>query len=579
MKHILYFLFLPLLLIAQGLDVTGRISVRTTQTQYNETSQIKPDSIADEDYSKASLIPGLQENFNLAIFARTSRLDMTLLGDLSNNVWNRFDIKDLKTVNRLSFTTRFDRHEIVLGDFFESGSEMFIQSREVRGGKVHLYFENLWNAKAFIESHSVAGIVQKSFQQDSRLIGLYKQYETSGLYRRNFAYSRLTGGETGRYQLSLNYLYGRDDSTSISSSYNPPVSNRASGGEAQVSLFSNRLKLFGEGYISNKDTLNAGSARDNSYKTGLDFRLSRIWLNTTYQRIGFDYFTAGYPYLLNDRQGFFLSGGYLWPGRLLFNLDLEQYHNNLNDDSNTLTTQTLSGIFSVTTQFSGWPEMHLKYIRRGDRSDELTDADDKDIQTKKVSNSGEVRLAHNIGSNRFSVSGLYISQDDNSVLSAGNPLSSSQMVGTVNMYFRPASVLNISGGAVYSTLKLTESNSDDKPETNTNLYLYESSRWDIVPQKLTFESTISVILNNAGNGGTKDLLNDYQQIIADLSLEFFFTSYFSVKALAGTNQRQFAYSPETAKEIIANPDYGPLYFNSNESYNGLIYGLEVNLIF
>jgi len=579
MKYILLFLFLPLLLAAQGIDVTGRVSVRTTQTQYNETSRIKPDSIAESEYGKTSLIPGLQENLNLAIFARTSRLDMTLLGDLSNNVWNRFDIKDLKTVNRLSFITRFDQHEIVLGDFFESGSEMFIQSREVRGGKVHLYFDNLWNSRAFIESHSVAGIVQKTFEQNSRLIGLYKQYETSGLYRRNFAFSRLTGGETGRYQIGLNYLYGRDDSTSIEDSYNPPVSNRATGGEAQVSLFNNRLKVFGEGYLSHKDTLNAGSASDNSYKAGLDFRLSRFWLNTSFQKIGFDYFTAGYPYLLNDRQGFFLSGGYLWPGRFLLNLDLEQYHNNLKDDPATLTTQTLSGIFSVTTQFSGWPEIHLKYIRRGDRSDKITDADDKEIQTKKASNSGEVRFAQTIGSNRFSVSGLYIRQDDQSVLSAGNPLSSSQLVGTLNMYFRPVSVLNISGGAVFSSLELSENNSDDKPETNANLYLYESSRWDIVPQRLTFESTISVILNDAKNGGTKDLLNDYQQIIADISLEFFFTSFFSVKALAGTNQRQFAYSLETAKEIIANPDYGPLYFNSNESYNGLIYGLEVNLIF
>ena len=64
-------ILLPLLLAAQtDVDITGRISQRVQYLNYDEESEIKPDSVDDKEYSKSTLIPGLQETFNLSLFGR-----------------------------------------------------------------------------------------------------------------------------------------------------------------------------------------------------------------------------------------------------------------------------------------------------------------------------------------------------------------------------------------------------------------------------------------------------------------------------------------------------------------------------
>ena len=71
---------LPCLVMAQsGINVTGRVSLRTLYTDYDEVSKIKPDSIPDKQYAKTSTIPGLQEALNIALFARTRKLDISFL--------------------------------------------------------------------------------------------------------------------------------------------------------------------------------------------------------------------------------------------------------------------------------------------------------------------------------------------------------------------------------------------------------------------------------------------------------------------------------------------------------------------
>ena len=126
---------------------------------------------------------------------------------------------------------------------------------------------------------------------------------------------------------------------------------------------------------------------------------------------------------------------------------------------------------------------------------------------------------------------------------------------------------------MYSDLKMTN---DLK---NTNLYIYESNRWDIIPRALKLETTITYIKNIADGGATQDNLGNYDQINAEISFEYFFTDQLSFKAIIGTDSKNFKYSTEDALKIIADPEYGHSYFNGNESYNGLIFGGEFNWIF
>lgn len=561
-------LVLPLLVFAQsGLNVTGRISLRTLNTDYDEKSDIKPDSVAADQYAKTHLIPGLSQNLNIALFARTSKLDMTLLGDLQNNAWNKLD--SYQNVRRLSLSARFGRNEIVLGDFFDSGSEFFIQSREVRGLKVGLHFEHLWNTQSYLKTKISAGEVQKAFAIGSRLQNIYHQYENAGQFRRYLASAVVHTGDQRFFDIGLKYLYAKDDDSSISESLNEPLINQTLGASARAFLWQKHIQLFAEGYYSRKDTLSAQGINDNAYKAGFDLRYNNFKLKTFYQRLGYDYYSAGYPFLENDRQGLRLESAYYFPKVLVFSVEGEEYHDNLNNDALRPVTDTRLAIAGLTTQFKGWPEFSVKYRFRDDISDVVSDS----LKTDRLTTGVEGGISLSLGRNRLSLSSIYLKLDDNSVLASGKPLGTEQWIASLNFYTKPVSNLFLSGGSVYSTLHLTNE------QDNKNLYAYISGRWDALPGKLKLEASFNYLLNDAANGGTQDLLSDYNQFGSELSLEYFFNSNVSFKIIGGNDFRNMGYELAEALAVIAQEDYGPLYFNGFESYNALKYGAELNWIF
>jgi len=554
------------------LNITGRVSVRMTNTDYDENSDIKPDSIPEKDYGKTILIPGLQQNLNLALFARAEQLDITLLADVRNNDWNRITFSDFNSVDRMSLNARFGEHEIVLGDFFESNSELFIQSREIRGARASFRFNGIWSPESYVKTQLLYGTVQRPFSVGGRLLHLYKQYETSGLYKRSFIAGSLTTGQNGRFYSGIRYLKGADDKSSISESLNDPLKNESMGGHAGIYLFRSRIHVFGEGYLSKLDTIDAGKNEDQAYKAGMDLRFDRFSLVAFYQRLGYNYFSSGYPFLLNDRAGFKVTSAYYLPDISTFSLELEQYNDNLDQLDSDPTTDTRLINLGVSSNFRNLPELTLRWGYRDDNSNTLFDQDQNKIMTSRVTRKYEGRLGFNTPMNRFSLSMIYLDFDDHSLLSAGSPLGTEQLIGSANIYTRPVNNLYISGGVVYSRLNMTSN------QENDNIYAYETSRWDILPGKLKMESTLSLILNDAANGGVEDMLSNYWQVLGEASVEYFFNNNISVKLVGGTDTRRMDYSTKDALQIIAT-EYGPTFFNSSESYEALIYGLEINWIF
>ncbi|MBN2424384.1 MAG: hypothetical protein JXR46_09290 [Calditrichaceae bacterium] len=561
----------PLIVSAQkDLDITGRVSLNIVNTAYDEKSDIKPDSV--QDYSKTWLIPGLQERLNIALFARTQKMDITLLGDLYNDDWTK--LNEYNRVDRLSLTTRFSGNEIVLGDFFDSGSELFMQSREIRGGKVQLKFNNLWNKASFLETYVSGGIVQREYNTGDPMRGYYKQYYTAGQFRRYFGAARARVGESSLYEIGFNFLYGKDDEKSVDNSLNEPLRNLVGGVDASIELFKQKMQIFGEYYHSNKDTVTAADIEDNAYKAGIDLRLNQFKLRTYFQRIGYDYYTTGYPYLLNDRQGVFLESIWQKPDMVMVMMEGEYYKDNLKDNAWYPKTTTREVELGFTTQFKNVPEFTLKGRFRDDLSDMILNPDSVNLKTDKVSKTVETSVAHNFENHRLMLSMIYVDFEDHSLLPAGTPLGTDQLIGNFNFYTRPVSSLFISGGLVYSALNLTNN------QENTSLIVYESSRWELIPRRLVFETNLNLALNDAsGYDGYQDMLSNYRQLAIEFSFEYFFNSYFSVKAIGGTDGRTMDYSREEALKVIADPDYGPAYFNGYESYNGFKYGAEFNWIF
>ncbi len=567
LQFILLFL-LPLALLAQsGMNVTGRVSLRTLNTSYDQISKIKPDSIPEDQYAKTSTIPGLEERLNLAIFARTNRVDITLLGDLRNNQWNQ--LNSVKNINRLSLTARFGQNEIVLGDFFDSGSEFFIQSREVRGARFKLRWEQLWNPRSYLETKVSGGQIQRAYGIGTRLKDLYRQYETAGQYRRYFASAVAHLGDATLFDVGLKYLYGKDDAHSVDESINEPLTNSNMGASAKLYLWKKHLQFFGEGYYSRKDTLSATGINDHAYKAGLDFRYQQFKLVAFYQRLGYDYYSVGYPFLQNDRKGLKLNTGYYVPGIISFTAEGEQYSDNLRQDTTTPTVHTRLAHAGFTTHFKNWPELSLKARFRDDNSNTILDT----VKTQKISRGLEGGLAYGMGSNRISASVIYINLDDKSTLISGAPLGTKQFIASLNFYTRPLDALFLSGGSVYSSMELTNG------QTNANIYAYASGRWDIISRKLKFEANVNFIHNDAAHGGNQDMLSDYNQLGSEFSLEYFFNSNISFKLIGGNTFRHMGYTLAEAQQVIADPDYGPTFFNSYESYDALRYGAEINWIF
>ncbi len=560
----LILLVLPALLWAQsGFNLTGRVSLRTMNVQYDETSALKPDSIPDDQYAKTPLIPGLQQRLNIALFGRTKSMDITFLGDLKNNPWtplNQFD-----RVDRLSLNIRSGLNEIILGDFFENGSDLFIQSREVRGAKLHFENSGTW----YYQLNLTGGQVQRAMNVGERLPDLYHQYETSGQYRRYMAAGVFRFGKRDRFNFGLRYLWGKDDSKSVQESISEPLTNQNIGAEGFLFVWQRHVKFFFEGDLSRKDTLSARNVRDNAYRAGIDFRYKHFKLVGYKQRLGYDYYSVGYPYLQTDRDGFVLNSAYNFTNKVALTFEGEQYRNNLNDIQTRPETKTRIGIVGLTTMFPRFPQITLKFRYRDDKSNTIMDT----VKTDKTYSGIEARVSFGSVNNRLSLSTIYLDLEDNSVLQAGTPLGTKQMISSLNFYTRPNGRLFLSGGAVLSTLKLTND------QTNTNAYVYTSGRWDILPGKLKAEGNISFIYNDAAHGGYQDMLSDYNQIVSLFSLEYFFNSKISLKVLAGNAYRDMRYTLAQAQEVIANPDYGPTYFNGYESYNGLKYGIELNWIF
>ena len=152
MRYLLFLMLIciPLSLSAQGLDLTGRVSFRMQNVSYDENSDIQPDSISNTEYGKTALVPGLQQLLNVALFGRTREMDITLLADLRNNEWNKIEARNLNRISRFTLDMRIRNHEIILGDFFESMGEGFLQSREIRGFKYGLRAPSAFGDNSFV---------------------------------------------------------------------------------------------------------------------------------------------------------------------------------------------------------------------------------------------------------------------------------------------------------------------------------------------------------------------------------------------------------------------------------------------
>ncbi len=559
-----WIILLPVMLLAQSsFNLTGRISLQTLNISYDEKSKLKPDSIPDDQYAKTTLIPGLQQRLNVALFGRSQHYDVTLLADLKNNQWDQLNTFD--RIDRLTLNIRHGQSEFILGDFFQSGSELFVQSREMRGLKLAL--ENGHNY--YYRFEVIGGQAQRPLSVGSRLPGQYHQYENSGQYQRYLAAGKFKIGKVERFELSAKYLWAKDNQKSINQSISEPLTNQLAGLDGFLMLWQKHLKWFFDANVSRKDTLSATNVTDLAYRAGLDMRFGKLKLIVYKQRLGYDYYSAGYPFLQTDKDGFVLNSVLNITQKFALSLEGEHYFDNLKNFQNQPRTTTNIAILGFTSLFSNWPELSLKFRYRDDRSNTILDS----VKTDKLYLGLETRLSFGSLKNRLSISAIYLDLNDRSVLQAGSPLGTKQFISSINFYTRPHNRLFISGGSVFSQLRLSNN------QSNINSYSFAAGRWDVIPARLRAEFNLSFIYNDAANGGYQDMLSDYAQLNSSFSLEYFFNARISLKAIAGNDFRDMRYSLEQARLVISDPDYGPTYFNGYESYNGLKYGLELNWIF
>jgi len=562
-----------MVLAQTGFDLTGRVSLRVQNTGYNQNSEIRPDSISTDQYSLTTLIPGLQQMLNISLFGRTSAMDFTFLADLKNNEWNRLKLSDFNSIPRLSLYLHWNNQDLIAGDFFDSYSELFILSREVRGGKYRMQADDIWGKNSILEINILGGMVQKAIAEGSRSNGLYKQFETTGQYRRWMGAGIVKIGQQNYFDLTLNYLYGRDQESSIDTSLNFPLNNNVYGGSANFYLWADNLRLFAEYYQSSKDTLKSGQGKDQAYYGGFDLRYRTFNLIMLYEKLGAEYFTVGYPYLENDKRGIKGKMDYAFPAIIILNTDFEIFKDNLDKRSYQPTAAISLFNAGFTTLLPRWPELTLRYGLRTDLSKTIYDQDDQRFKTDKTTTKLEGRLVFDLERNRFALSAIKLALKDRSLLGSILPLSTNQFITSLTFYSSALTDLFLSVGAVHSYMRLSN---DQK---NINLYVYETNRWNIIPRRLLLESTLTMIRNDASGGGTQDVLNDYFTLLGEISFEYFFNTQMSFKVIVGTDNKKYKYTLDEARQIITDPEYGPAYFNGSETYRALIVGGEINWIF
>ena len=279
---------------------------------------------------------GIQPEIQLFASGRRGLVDVNLFADLYGNNW--LAKQGYVGKNMFNLTLTYAQQSLVLGDFFESGSETSISGRQMTGLK---YSGNFWEMGAGIkrvEFKLAAGETEIPKDSGDHEINIYNEIVDSGMsVRQQITYlASLSFKPSKNSTVSARGIIARDqvDKPLFRAPVNDPGAPepiQAQSGciDGNVVLLKGKLEFYAELDLGTHDTLRDDSAEEiawynpkvekaipevfgmlnssdfiNNYALTIGSRISCQGYNfdVNMLQIAPSYFSAGNPYLESDRR-------------------------------------------------------------------------------------------------------------------------------------------------------------------------------------------------------------------------------------------------------------------------------------
>ncbi len=309
----------------------------TTGFRYYKATSSNPDGSLQTRYPEGpAAIDGFQPELQIFTSGRQQNADINLLVDLYGNQWVDLPLHVKK--NMVNLSANYQAQHLVLGDFFENGSETSIAGRKITGLQYSGEFMPIGRGSNLLSFKLSGGETEVAKDTGDHDLSIYNNTVDSGMsLRQQITYVAGLAIKPNLFTtINVKGIISRDQT------HNPifrkvitdplaPLPVRAQTGciDATVNLLGGALALTGEIDMGNHDTLDTSSIDEanaiawynpqvnkaipsvfGSIGTGKNYALSFNAVGTykghalsgSYTTIGPRYFSAGNPYLEPDRR-------------------------------------------------------------------------------------------------------------------------------------------------------------------------------------------------------------------------------------------------------------------------------------
>ena len=298
-------------------------TVMTVTTTIKGSDTLADTTIAKKFYSQNRYIQGFQPELQLFSTGRKYGWDINLLVDSYRNTWlSGTNLGGIKA-NLLNFRMNSKNNTIVLGDFFQSGSDISVSNRKVFGAKYQGQFGNTGRGNKRFTLTTLTGETERPLAQGDHNPDVANDTIQDGFAVRQqiMSMGRLSVKIINGLTVGVHAIHSRDLQNSIlrktlktnEKTSNKPIESIMEGLDLQYRFYKDKLIARiegGAGYADSLDTLSFEKLQkpsDFTYKDaaagsfGFGAELGKTIAELQITTVRPRYFTGGNPYLTQDQ--------------------------------------------------------------------------------------------------------------------------------------------------------------------------------------------------------------------------------------------------------------------------------------
>lgn len=495
-------LFMGALLQAAPLNLAGNSTVSVENVFYSSAKD-----------SNQQLIDGVKVPVSVVMMGRQAGWDFNLVSNFYVNQWNENKIKvDLLTLQTKSKIGGNDL-SLVLGDTYFRKSPYTIMNRKIRGLSGNAALLTGPNNADLLSLNFVLGQSKEAQEESSHIANTtYRRIATTGTYRQYLGTGVLRFKPLADLNADVTVLHAFDDKNSIKAQ-TTGIRNTLFGTRVDYSFWKQQILcgvLFDRSSYDENILDHTGAVDDNVVQASLEGRIKEFKFNGGFDYVGPYYFTAGYPYLENNRRGFNAEIGYTVKGLLQGDISFEDYVTNLDNDTTMHATRTDLVNVNLLTAWDKNPNFNVGYTLKNEKSPQLADRTLVDRQSHTVSTGLDVNWPLVRGS--FTVSDKIIKDNSQLYIAAGSTVDSTifentnQLSFSTSLRYRPTSTVTLMGGA--NNIISSSTARDNKEQKLLINYFYLSMVSYVAQRKYspTIDLTYSNNIDRVDDGNTKHFL-------------------------------------------------------------------------